>query len=133
MNLYRVDRADSPVTPCGMNSILYMGDSFPQALRAFNAYKPGFNSWDQPSPDHGVLLSAWNQTTNLYEVKKQKWPDSLIFLFDLAAHDLFGPFDAMTEARSFAAARSIGAYSIVSQSERHSGDLRTRRALEPRT
>jgi hypothetical protein len=60
MSTYRVDRNPSQTsTPCGMNSLLYLGDSHRQALRAFNAASPGINDWGQPNPDYGVTLAVW--------------------------------------------------------------------------
>lgn len=72
-NKYRVDRNDSyDNVPCGMNSILYIGDSLPQAVKAYNAVNPGIDAWNVPNPAYGVTLSKWNDVKNDYSVIMKK-------------------------------------------------------------
>ena len=50
MNTYRVDRAMEGLSPpCGMNSILYIGDSRKCAEQVFNHMDGGKDSWNQPN------------------------------------------------------------------------------------
>lgn len=55
---FRVDRTDGP-TPCGTNSIVYIGASPKAAHKAYHATNPGLDTWNQPNPKYGVLLSRW--------------------------------------------------------------------------
>ncbi len=71
MNTYRVDRSTSRVTPCGMNSILYVGDSVIQARKVFAEAKPGLDPWNKPS-NHGVLFSCWCDVKRAYVPLKFK-------------------------------------------------------------
>jgi len=66
MNTYRVDRADSLYTPCGMCSIVVITDSRREALQVFNRTEPGKDKWNQPNPAYGVLLSEWSALANNY-------------------------------------------------------------------
>lgn len=72
MNKYRVDRANCRVTPCGMNSLLYLGDDIHEAFDAFDGAETGIGNWGQPCPLYGVLLSSWNPETNAYVVISHK-------------------------------------------------------------
>ncbi len=63
---YRVDRARHKVTPCGMNSIVYIGDNRKQAQEAFEQAEIGLNEWNQPNSQFGVVLSVWQDQA--YEV-----------------------------------------------------------------
>lgn len=117
MNLYRVDRAASPHTPCGKNSILYIGDSFAKAVAAFHAHKPGFNPWDQPDPAYGIILSAWSDRAQSYIVRNQKWTDNLLFIE--SASDLYGPFHSFQTAKDFAHQKALAPFQVLSLSERH--------------
>lgn len=72
-NQYRVDVADSKVTPCGMNSLLYLGENVAKAQRAFNLAKGGRDAWGQLNPNYGVILSVWNGKE--YEVTQSKGLD----------------------------------------------------------
>jgi hypothetical protein len=73
MNEYRVDRAREAVSPpCGMNSILYVGESLPDALAVFDHTAGGRDAWSKPNPDYGVMLSIWNQDRGEYTVKRWK-------------------------------------------------------------
>lgn len=65
-NTYRVDRANSQVCPCGMNSILYIGNSIVAARRAFRNATPGRDAWNAPRPDYGVMLSRWSEARRDY-------------------------------------------------------------------
>lgn len=66
MNDYRVDRADSLYTPCGMNSIVLITSSKREAELVFNHTEPGLTAWNQPDPHYGVLLSKWCAIANNY-------------------------------------------------------------------
>jgi len=61
-NTYRVDtvRHGSTTTPCGMNSIRYLGDSLPAARRALAAIPTGVTPWNVPDAAYGLLLSRWD-------------------------------------------------------------------------
>jgi hypothetical protein len=72
MNKYRVDRADSLRTPAGMNSILYIGESFEEARKVYTYHEPGKDAWNQPNRAYGVLLSVWSANLNDYIVKCSK-------------------------------------------------------------
>lgn len=70
---YRVDRNACALgvrVPCGMNSLLYLGDSYRDASRAFEAAQPGIDSWGKPNATFGVTLAVWNG--NDYVVKRKK-------------------------------------------------------------
>lgn len=71
MNTYRVDRNNAPVTPCGMNSILYIGDNYQQARKVYDAAQTGLDAWGQPNATYGVVLSVWNGES-AYVVKCMK-------------------------------------------------------------
>jgi len=72
MNDYRVDRADRLTVPCGMNSILYIGDDVAYAREVFSQAQPGLDVWNQPNPDYGVLMSKWNETLQDYVILRRK-------------------------------------------------------------
>lgn len=72
MNNYRVDRAMSLTVPCGMKSILYIGDSLNDALKVYTYADPGKDAWNQPNAAYGVILSVWNASANDYRVKRSK-------------------------------------------------------------
>lgn len=59
---YRVDRVDTLVAPCGMASILYLGDSLRDAQRTLHAAKGGRDKWNTPNPAYGVAMFEWSQT-----------------------------------------------------------------------
>jgi len=70
---YRVDRSDDPGrVPCGMNSILYAGASWPLAYRKFREASPYLTCWNQPSKHYGVLLSRWDDRVNDFIVVQHK-------------------------------------------------------------
>lgn len=62
MNKYRVDRNDSKSVPCGMNSIVYIGDNKRKARLTFVESNIGIDTWGQSNPDHGLTLSEHNGT-----------------------------------------------------------------------
>ncbi len=74
MNKYRVDRADRAVTPVGMNSALYLGDSHSRAQCVFQTASLGLTAWNQPDPSHGVILSQWCQSRRDYVVIASRLP-----------------------------------------------------------
>jgi len=56
---YRVDRANSAIVPCGMNSIRHLSGSLIQAEKAFRSLDIGRDTWDQPREGFGLILSSW--------------------------------------------------------------------------
>ena len=74
MSQYRVDRVDSRTVPCGMNSILYLGDSWAAARKVYANAATGLDAWNQPNSRYGVILSVWNgqRLTGDYVVKCMK-------------------------------------------------------------
>jgi hypothetical protein len=72
MSKYRVDRALDSNTPCGMNSVLYLGNSEYHARKVFLASAPGKDPWNQDNPEYGVLLSMWNSVARDYVPVKFK-------------------------------------------------------------
>lgn len=73
MNNYRVDRSIDPArAPCGMNSIVYIGDSWQAARAAYDAAMPHIDTWGQRNIAYGVILSVWDQSKNDYIVKCRK-------------------------------------------------------------
>jgi len=76
MNKYRVDRnksADS--VPCGMNSLIHLGDSFNVAKDYFRKTTPGLDTRGQPNLLYGVTLAAWDESELKYVIKMSKYPD----------------------------------------------------------
>lgn len=72
-NRYRVDRNNSiRSVPCGMNSILYIGDSLKSANSTFNTAVPGLDDWNKANPKYGVTLAEWNSSKNDYVVINHK-------------------------------------------------------------
>lgn len=71
---YRVDRTDQPRTPCGMNSIIYLGDDPYDARAVFESANPGFTGWNEESATHGVVLSRWSYAEGDYVVIASKFP-----------------------------------------------------------
>ena len=73
MNNYRVDRAMEALSPpCGMNSILYSGDSYTTAMHIFNCMEGGKTAWGEPHRDYGIMLSIWNPDRGDWIVKRWK-------------------------------------------------------------
>lgn len=73
MNKYRVDRAmEAPCSPVGMNSILYIGESYVEATKVYIHANGGKDAWNQPHCLYGVMLSIWNPDKNEYMVKRWK-------------------------------------------------------------
>lgn len=68
MNIYRVDRLNCLSIPCGMTSIVYIGDSFTEANKAFSSVDPGVNAWGQKDKSFGVVLSEWEDYRKDYSV-----------------------------------------------------------------
>ena len=69
-NKYRVDVATGRVTPCGMNSIKYVGNDWKEARNVFASTLCGKDAGDQPNTLYGVILSVWNGSD--YVVKCEK-------------------------------------------------------------
>ena len=59
MNTYRVDRNNRNTVPCGMNSILYIGDNLVEARKRFELALTGFDCWGKVNSTYGVILSEW--------------------------------------------------------------------------
>jgi len=72
MNKYRVDRSDTPRTPCGMNSIVYLGDSWLYAEAMYKNTATGLDTWDKPNPKFGVVLSVWDEKAQDHKVLMTK-------------------------------------------------------------
>lgn len=62
MNKYRVDRNNKRHVPCGMNSIIYIGNDLNEAKRRFQQTLTGFDCWSKVDNNYGVILSEWNGT-----------------------------------------------------------------------
>lgn len=60
MAKYRVDRCKGPIAPCGMNSLLYLGDDWRAANRAYDNAETGLDPWGQPNTVYGVALFIWD-------------------------------------------------------------------------
>ena len=71
-NIYRVDRNDELRVPCGMMSILFMGNSLQAARNSFARHAPGFDFWGKPNAAYGVILSRWNESARDYVVIESK-------------------------------------------------------------
>ena len=69
---YRVDRAISARTPCGMNSIRCMTGNWSEARRVYEALTPGRDMCEQPNAAYGVILSVWDDTKRDYIIKCRK-------------------------------------------------------------
>lgn len=69
---YRVDRANKPEVPVGMNSILYVGPSWLAARKCFDRADIGLDAWGQPNPTYGVILSTWDTNKNDYVVQMKR-------------------------------------------------------------
>ena len=72
MNNYRVDRNDSLIVPCGMNSILYIGDNRNKAISIFKRALIGLDTWCGENHGYGVLFSKWDDKKNDYIVLESK-------------------------------------------------------------
>ncbi len=62
----------SLTVPCGMNSILYIGDNWAEAREVYDAMAPGKDAWNNPNPAYGVLLSVWSDNLRDYVVNCSK-------------------------------------------------------------
>jgi hypothetical protein len=70
---YRVDRSMAKLgghPPCGMNSLLYLGDNEKLALEVFNVSPPGYSPWGSRNASYGITMAVWNGTD--FIVKRQK-------------------------------------------------------------
>jgi hypothetical protein len=59
VNTYRVDRNNQIKAPCGMNSIIYIGDNASAARKQYERTVPGKDWWGQDNDSYGVILSLW--------------------------------------------------------------------------
>lgn len=71
-NTYRVDRVNSYRVPCGVNSIIYIGDNWEKARRIFAVTRQGTDTWGAPNAAYGVILSMWDDTKRDYVIKCSK-------------------------------------------------------------
>jgi len=70
--LYRVDRADREVVPCGMCSIIYLGGNAAHARRTLREAALGFDKWGKPDPTYGVIMSKWDSLRREYVIQDQR-------------------------------------------------------------
>ena len=75
LNTFRVDVATSMTVPAGMASIRHIGTRSAAAYSAFNYFSVGRDAWGKDSPDHGVLLSKWDESLQEYVILDSRWPD----------------------------------------------------------
>jgi hypothetical protein len=68
MNHYRVDRVAevSDVCPCGMNSILYLGNDMSEARKVFLHSRSGIDTWGKQNKGYGVGLYRWHEKMREY-------------------------------------------------------------------
>jgi hypothetical protein len=66
INTFRIDRNNIPTAPCGMNGLLYIGDSEKEARRLFNGIDSGINQWGKEDSTYGLVLSKWDSGKNDY-------------------------------------------------------------------
>lgn len=70
MNNYRVDRNKSSViVPCGMTSILYIGDNWADARTVFDNETTGRDAWGNPNECYGLTLAVWSEDKRDYIIK----------------------------------------------------------------
>jgi len=72
MIMYRVDRAESLYTPCGMGSIVLLTHNKREAQQVFARTEPGRDKWNRPDPRYGVLLSETSSLSGDYQPVKFK-------------------------------------------------------------
>ena len=72
MNNYRVDRNDSLNIPCGMNSILYIGENRNKAISMFKRASIGLDTWGGEDNGYGVLFSKWDDKKSAYNELETK-------------------------------------------------------------
>jgi len=69
MARFRVDRNKSRTkVPCGMNSIIYVGDQFNVAYAIFKESFPGIDEWGQVDKLYCVTLAEWSSFKKDYIV-----------------------------------------------------------------
>ena len=56
MNKYRVDRNNKRHVPCGMNSIIYIGNNLIEAKRRYQLALTGFDCWGKVNNNYGIVL-----------------------------------------------------------------------------
>jgi hypothetical protein len=70
MNKYRVDiNNNTRIVPCGMTSILYIGDNWESARGVLAQATTGVDSWGNPNSLYGVTLSVWSDDKRDYIIK----------------------------------------------------------------
>ena len=75
MNKYRVDRVpqQAALAHCGMNSIIYLGDSLFAAKAAYAKTRPGFNDWGVKCSNYGVAVFRWDEKSHSYQLLLSKY------------------------------------------------------------
>lgn len=76
MNKYRADRVhkdSAKRVPCGTNSIVAIGDNRNTITKQFNKAVPGFDDWNRPNPDYGLMLSEWDEGKREYRILSTKF------------------------------------------------------------
>lgn len=74
MSDYRVDLVDSMSVPCGMNSIVYIGDDPTDARATFMVTPVGLDAWGRQNGHYGVVLSRWSYAEGDYIILDSKFP-----------------------------------------------------------
>ncbi len=67
---YRVDRVDTLTAPCGMTSIIYLGDSKRDATQVLLDADLKRDAWGKHNDRYGVVLFEW------YDLGKRYTPIS---------------------------------------------------------
>jgi hypothetical protein len=57
---YRVDRVDTLTAPCGMTSIIYLGDSKRDATQVLLDADLKLDKWNRHNDRYGVALFEWD-------------------------------------------------------------------------
>ena len=63
---FRVDRVDTLRCPCGMNSIIYLGDSKRDATQVLLDADLKRDAWNKHSDRYGVALFEWDNERRNY-------------------------------------------------------------------
>jgi len=71
---FRVDRTDTKSVPCGMNSIVYLGNNLNEARYVFAQTEMGRGPWNDERPTYGVVLSQWSYSEGDYVILDSKFP-----------------------------------------------------------
>ena len=63
---YRVDRVDTLTAPCGMSSIIYLGDSKREATQVLLDADLKLDKWNKHNDRYGVALFEWDSNRRDY-------------------------------------------------------------------